>query len=206
MPIETDRDFVGYGPHPPHPRWPDGARLALNFVINVEEGSEPSIGDGDGYSESSLTEMPDSPVPIGERDLAAESMFEYGSRVGFWRCHRLFSEREMTLTIFGCALAMERNPAIVAAIKQSGYDVCAHGVRWVNHCLLDEDEERRQISDGVARIGVVMGERPLGWYCRSTPSVNTRRILVEDGGFLYDSNYYGEELPFGSSTTVTNIW
>lgn len=190
------RDFVGYGPEPPNPAWSQGARLALNFVINVEEGAEPSIADGDGYTESRLTEVSESPVAAGQRDLAAESMFEFGSRVGFWRLHRLFREREMPVTVFGCAVALERNPAIAEAVRRAGWDVCCHGLRWVEHYKLDEAEERRQIADAVARIEKAVGERPLGWYCRYGPSVNTRRLLVEEGGFVYDSDAYNDELPY----------
>ncbi|MCP5149622.1 MAG: allantoinase PuuE [Ectothiorhodospiraceae bacterium] len=190
------RDFVGYGRNPPDPRWPGGARLALNFVINVEEGSEASIADGDGFTEARLTEVPASPVPHGERDLGAESMFEYGSRVGFWRLHRLFRERDMPVTPFVCARALERNPAIAAAIRDAGWDICGHGLRWVEHYRLDEDEERRQIHEAVASIERSVGRRPLGWYCRYAPSVNTRRLLAEEGGFLYDSDAYNDELPY----------
>jgi len=190
------RDLTGYGAAPPHPQWPDGARLALNFVLNYEEGSEYSLADGDGFSEASLTEMPASPVPHGERDLAAESMFEYGSRVGFWRLLRLFEERGLPATIFGCALALERNPPAVQAIGDAGFDVCCHGWRWVEHYRLRADEEREHIARAVATLTTLFGERPLGWYCRTGPSTNTRRLLVEEGGFLYDSDAYNDELPY----------
>ena len=190
------RDLVGYGPRPPDPRWPDGARLALNFVINYEEGSEPSIEDGDGLSEARLTETAQSPVPRGERDLAAESMFEYGSRVGFWRLKRLFDERELPFTLFACALALERNPAAAAVVREDGIDVCCHGWRWVEAFRLTEDEEREQIRRAVASLERTVGRRPEGWYCRYGPSINTRRLLVEEGGFLYDSDAYNDELPY----------
>lgn len=188
------RDFVGYGPNPPHARWPGDARLALNLVVNYEEGSEPSIPDGDERSETGLTEG--GAVEGLGRDLAAESMFEYGSRVGFWRVARILSERDLTATIMGCALALERNPAACAYIRERGFDVCAHGWRWERHQLLSEADERQRIARTVEAIEQAIGTRPLGWYCRYGPSVNTRRLVVEEGGFLYDSDAYNDELPY----------
>jgi allantoinase len=193
---EFARDLVGYGPNPPDPQWPGGARLAVNFVLNFEEGSEYSFGNGDGRSEVSLTEMPASPVPAGERDLAAESMFEYGSRVGFWRIMRVFAERELPMTIFGCALALERNPQAAQAIVAAGHDICCHGWRWVEHFRLGEAEERQHIRRAIESLERTVGERPLGWYCRYGPSVNTRRLVIEEGGFLYDSDAYNDDLPY----------
>jgi allantoinase len=193
---DGERDLIGYGRTPPQADWPDGARVALNFVLNVEEGSEYSVGNGDGFSEATLTEVAESWVPRGERDLAAESMFEYGSRVGVWRVLRLFRERGLPLTVFGCAMAIERNPELGAAIREAGYDVCCHGWRWVEHYRLSEAEEREHIARAVASLQRTVGERPLGWYCRYGPSVNTRRLLVEEGGFLYDSDTYNDELPY----------
>ena len=137
-PRSLERDLIGYGSNPPNPRWPGGARLALNFVLNYEEGSEYSMMDGDGVSDAALAEMASVAVPRGERDLAAESMFEYGSRVGFWRLHRIFQERGLPMTVFACALALERNPPAAQAIKAAGYDICCHGWRWVEHFKLDE--------------------------------------------------------------------
>jgi putative urate catabolism protein len=189
-----DRDFVGYGANPPHPRWPGNARIALNFVLNYEEGSEPSIGDGDEVSESALTEG--GAGGFSGRDLAAESMFEYGSRVGFWRITRLLSERGMPATVYGCALALERNPEVAQAIRDLKYDVCAHGWRWERHQLLSEDEERERIRRTVQSITETTGERPYGWYCRYGAGINTRRLLMEEGGFLYDSDAYNDELPY----------
>ncbi len=190
------RDFVGYGPNPPDPRWPGGARLALNFVINVEEGSEASAQEGDGRSEFGLTELAGSDPGIKGRDLAAEGMFEYGSRVGLWRIMRLFRERGVPLTVFGCAQALERNLPAAEAIAKSGFDVCCHGLRWIKHPDLSESEERDHLRAAVASLTRTLGARPLGWYCRYTPSVNTRRLLVEEGGFLYDSDAYNDELPY----------
>ncbi|MBN8750304.1 MAG: allantoinase PuuE [Variovorax sp.] len=190
------RDFVGYGRNPPNPRWPGHARLALNFVLNYEEGSEPSLQDGEAATETWFTEASGLSSGVEGRDLAAEGLFEYGSRVGFWRILRLLQERQMPATIYGCALALERNPEACDAIRESGFDVCSHGWRWIKHYLLSEDEEREHIRRAVASIERTVGERPQGWYCRYSPSVNTRRLLKEEGGFLYDSDYYGDELPF----------
>jgi peptidoglycan/xylan/chitin deacetylase (PgdA/CDA1 family) len=168
--------------------------LALNFVLNVEEGSEPSVPDGDGYTENRLT---DSTLDLGStRDLAAEGLFEHGSRAGFWRVTRAFAERSLPLTMFACALALERSPAITIAIVDGGHDVCSHGYRWINHRTLEEATERDQIAKAVASFRRTLGYQPPGWYCRYGPSVNTRRLLVEHGGFTYDSDAYNDDLPY----------
>ena len=194
--MEYQRDLVGYGAKPPDPKWPGGARLALNFVINYEEGSEANILDGETFTETGLTEGSTAQFPAGARNLAAESMFEYGSRVGFWRLMRLFEVHDMPVTIFGCALALERNQDAAIAIRNAGYDVCCHGWRWVEHFLLSKEVEREHIHRAVASLQKTIGERPLGWYCRYAPSENTRQLLVEEGGFLYDSDAYNDELPY----------
>ena len=150
MTYQVKRDFIGYGANPPDPHWPGGAKVAVNFVMNYEEGSEPSFELGDGRTEAGLTEAhPASQVKSG-RDLAAEGMFEYGSRVGVWRLMRLFQERGLPMTVFGCALALERNPEAAAAIRAAGYDVCSHGWRWVKHFELSEAEEREHIAKVLA--------------------------------------------------------
>ena len=190
------RDFVGHGPEPPHAAWPNGARVAVQFVINYEEGSEHSIPDGDGRVEKGLAEVAGGRVPEGVRDLAMESMYEYGSRAGIWRLFRIFGERQMPLTVFACALALEQNPAVAEAIAKAGYDICCHGWRWTEHFLLEEDDERDQIARAVESIEHLMGSPPLGWYCRYGPGVNTRRLLVEHGGFRYDSDSYADDLPY----------
>jgi allantoinase len=190
------RDLTGYGPTPPDPRWLHGARLALQLVVNYEEGSEYTILDGDDRTETGLAESPGGRGPKGARDLAMESMYEYGSRVGFWRLLRLFTERKMPITVFACALALERNPAAARAIVEAGFDICCHGWRWVEHFHLSEAEEREHIRRAVESLAKTTGSRPLGWYCRYGPSVNTRRLLVEEGGFLYDSDAYNDELPY----------
>jgi allantoinase len=196
MALSLQRDFTGYGATPPDPKWPNGARLALNFVLNYEEGSEYSIGDGDGLSDAGLVELPNSSVPLGERDLAAESMFEYGSRVGFWRLMRIFAGRDLPMTVYACALALERNLPAAEAIKAAEHDICCHGWRWIEHYKLSEDQERQHIKLAIESLKKTMGDRPYGWYCRYGPSVNTRRLLMEEGGFLYDSDSYNDELPY----------
>jgi peptidoglycan/xylan/chitin deacetylase (PgdA/CDA1 family) len=190
------RDLVGYGRSPPNPRWPGDARLAINFVLNIEEGSEYSIDNGDGFAEASVTEFDESYVPRGERDLAAESMFEYGSRVGVWRVLRLFEQYGLPLTLNACALAVERHAELAAAIREKNYDICCHGFRWVDHFLLSVEEERRHIAMAIDSLQRSIGRRPLGWCCRTGPSIHTRQLLVESGGFLYDSDVYNDELPY----------
>jgi peptidoglycan/xylan/chitin deacetylase (PgdA/CDA1 family) len=188
------RDFVGYGRCPPNPYWPGGARLAVNIVVNYEEGSEASFADGDGETESGLTEGGAGGF-VG-RDLAAESMFEYGSRVGIWRVLRLLQERNLPATAFACALALERNPAVAQAIRESDIDVCSHGRRWVRAQRLTQEEEAVEIKRAFESITATTGRPPAGWYCRYAPTVHTRRLLVEHGGFLYDSDAYNDELPY----------
>jgi peptidoglycan/xylan/chitin deacetylase (PgdA/CDA1 family) len=196
MPWETQRDFIGYGGRWPDPRWPGGAKVAVNFVLNVEEGSEYSVQDGDGFSETTLSEGHGrNQIPRG-RDLGAESLFEYGSRVGAWRVLRLFAERGLPMTMFACALALERNPPLAAAIRESGHDLCGHGWRWEKHFELEEAEERAHIARAVESFRRTLGTPPAGWYCRYAPSVNTRRLLMEHDCLLYDSDHYGDELPF----------
>ena len=190
------RDFVGYGGNPPNPNWPGKARLALNFVLNFEEGSEPNQLDGDGKTEVGHTDSPASPVPLDRRDLAAESMFEYGARVGFWRIHRMFQERKIPYTVFACAMAIERNPPAAAAIREAGLDVCCHGWRWIEHFKLSEEEEREHIARAVKSLEKTLGKKPDGWYCRYGPSESTRKLVVEHGGFLYDSDAYNDDLPY----------
>jgi peptidoglycan/xylan/chitin deacetylase (PgdA/CDA1 family) len=152
--------------------------------------------DRDGVSDAALTELTAAAVPRGERDLAAESMFEYGSRVGFWRLMRLFAERDLPMTIYACALALERNRPAAEAITAAGHDICCHGWRWVEHFKLDEATERDHIRRAVTSLQHTLGSRPLGWYCRYGPSINTRRLLMEEGGFLYDSDSYNDDLPY----------
>jgi len=190
------RDFVGYGASPPDPNWPGGARLAVQIVMNYEEGSEYAIGEGDGVSETYLTEVPGATLGPGKRDLIVESVYEYGSRVGFWRLMRLFAERDLAITVFGAALALERNPPAAAAIRAAGHEVCCHGWRWIGFQNMAESEEREQMRRAVESLERSIGVRPYGWYCRYAPSLNTRRLVVEEGGFLYDSDVYNDDLPY----------
>lgn len=190
------RDFVGYGPNPPQARWPGGARIAVQVAINYEEGAECSVADGDGRNEAGLAETVGGRLPPGRRDLAFESLYEYGSRVGIWRLLELFHRRSIPVTMFGCAVAFERNPAVAAAVREAGHDVCCHGWRWIEPFRLDEAEEREHIARAVASLTGTTGQRPLGWYSRFGPSEHTRRLLVEEGGFLYDADAYNDELPY----------
>ena len=190
------RDFVGYADDPPRVRWPNNARVVLQFALNYEEGSEASILDGDGRNETGLTEAVGGRTPAGVRDLAFESLYEYGSRVGIWRIFDQFNVRNLPLTLFGCAMALERNPKVAEFVARHDYDVCCHGWRWVEPFRLNESEEREHIARAVESIRRLTGQRPRGWYCRYGAGENTRRLLVEEGGFLYDSDAYNDELPY----------
>ena len=190
------RDMIGYGADPPDPKWPKNARLAVQIVMNYEEGSEYSIPDGDGTSEMYLTEVPGATLGPGKRDLIVESVYEYGSRAGFWRLMRMFAQRDIKVTVFGAALALERNPEAARAIREAGHEVCSHGNRWVGFQNMPEEEEREQMRLAVESIARTIGQRPQGWYCRYAPSENTRRLVVEEGGFLYDSDAYNDDLPY----------
>jgi len=190
------RDLIGYGAHPPHAAWPNGARIALQIVMNYEEGSEYSIPDGDGISETYLTEVPGATLGPDKRDLIVESIYEYGSRAGFWRLMRMFAERKIHVTVFGAALALERNPDAARAIVAAEHEVCSHGWRWVGFQNMSIEQEREEMARAVASIERTIGQRPLGWYCRYAPSDNTRRLVVEEGGFLYDSDAYNDDLPY----------
>jgi putative urate catabolism protein len=190
------RDLIGYGAHPPNAAWPNGARVAVQIVMNYEEGSEYSIPDGDGISETYLTEVPGATLGPDKRDLIVESIYEYGSRAGFWRLMRMFAERKMHVTVFGAALALERNPDAARAIVEAQHEVCSHGWRWVGFQNMSIEQEREEMQRAIASIEKTIGQRPLGWYCRYAPSENTRKLVVEDGGFLYDSDAYNDDLPY----------
>jgi peptidoglycan/xylan/chitin deacetylase (PgdA/CDA1 family) len=188
------RDYVGYGRHLPKVVWPNGASVAVNIIVNYEEGSEYSKAAGDGRNEG-LTEIPYFLGPE-YRDLAAESVYEYGSRAGNWRLMRLFDEYGIKTTYFAAAIALERNPEVGEWIKESGHEPCSHGWRWEEHWLLDRDTERQHIQWAIQSIEKTCGQRPLGWYCRYGPSVNTRELIVEEGGFTYDADAYNDDLPY----------
>lgn len=196
MKASNERDFVGYGRTPPDPRWPNGGRLALVVVLNVEEGAEPSIPDGDDATETALTDGVREEVPAGMRDFVAESLFEYGSRVGFWRIVNLMRERGLPLTVNACAQALSCNPQIANAIKEFGFDICCHGDRFVRHFLLSEEQERETIARSVVGFEQTIGRRPIGWQSRYSPSQNTRALLVKHGGFLYNSDSYADDWPY----------
>jgi peptidoglycan/xylan/chitin deacetylase (PgdA/CDA1 family) len=194
----VDRDFEGYGGTPPNANWPNNARIAVNIVINFEEGSEPSVPDGDTDSETGLIET--GGKAFSGRDLAAESMFEYGSRAGFWRLLKTLQHYNSPVTFFACSEALARNPRIAHAVRegaQSGiYDLCGHGARWERHQGMSLEKERAVIASAYDKIEALTGSAPLGWYCRYAPTENTRRIVVEHGGFLYDSDAYNDDLPY----------
>ena len=188
------RDLVGYGRHAPKVRWPNGASLALNLAVNVEEGSEYSKAEGDDRHES-LAEIPYT-MPTEYRDLDVESVFEYGSRAGVWRLLRLFDEYGIKTTIYACAVALERNPEVGPWIREAGHEPCSHGWRWEEPWLLSREEEREHMQWAIESIERTCGKRPVGWFCRYGPSVNTRELLVDEGGFLYDSDAFNDDLPY----------
>jgi putative urate catabolism protein len=191
----TRRDLVGYGEHPPDPRWPGGARVALSLVLNYEEGGESTPLEGDPASEAFLHEVIGAPPTVGRRNLNTESMFEFGSRAGFWRVHRLLTGHAVPVTVFAVGQALERNPAAAGAMIDAGWEVASHGWRWIDHGEMTEDEEREQMHRSIAAIERVCGTRPVGWYT-GRGSEATRRLVVEKGGFLYDSDSYADELPY----------
>jgi putative urate catabolism protein len=198
----SGRDLVGYGASPPDPQWPGGARLALSFVLNYEEGGENTPLEGDPASEAFLHEVVGAPPTIGRRNLNTESMFEFGSRAGFWRVHRIFWKHGLPLTVFAVAQALERNPEAAQAMVDVGWEVASHGWRWIDYGEFSEDEERVHMQRAIEAIERVCGVRPVGWYTgRGTE--NTRRLVVEEGGFLYDSDDYSDELPYWAEVAGT---
>ena len=191
------RDLAGYGPQPPQVRWPNGARIAVSLVVNYEEGAEYSTLDGDGHHETN-GEVP-SPIPAGERDLANESFFQYGSRAGVWRILRELDRFSVPATFYCCALALERNPRVGPEIVSRGHEVFGHGFRWEDSHRMTREQERESIARTVESLRRTTGRRPLGWYVRYGPSVNTRELVVEEGGFEYDSMAYDDDLPYYTS-------
>ena len=189
------RDLVGYGKKPPDPKWPGGARLALSFVLNYEEGGERTPPEGDSESEAFLHEVVGAPPTIGRRNLNTESMFEYGSRAGFWRVHRIFMRHRLPLTVYAVGQAVARNPAAGRAMIDAGWEVASHGWRWIDYADSPESEERDHMRRSIQAIERACGRRPVGWYTGRV-SENTRRLVVEEGGFLYDSDSYADELPY----------
>jgi putative urate catabolism protein len=189
------RDMVGYGAHPPHADWPGNAKIAVQFVINYEEGAERSVEHGDAGSEAFLSEMVGAQSHAGARSMSMESLYEYGSRAGFWRLHRLFSSRGAPVTVFGVATALATNPEAVAAMQASGWEIASHGLRWIDYQDAPEAAERAHVAQAIALHTQVTGARPLGWYQGRT-SPNTARIVAEEGGFLYDADSYADDLPY----------
>ena len=188
------RDLIGYGRTPPHPQWPGGARIAVQFVLNFEEGSENSVLHGDAASETFLSEMY-SPQAFPMRHQSIESLYEYGTRAGFWRVLRLFESRGLPLTIFGVAMALARHPEALAACRELGHEIACHGLRWINYQLIDEATERAHMAEAVSILRDLTGESPQGWYTgRDSP--NTRRLVVEHEGFVYDADSYADDLPY----------
>ncbi len=192
---DLPRDLIGYGRNPPHANWPGGAKIAVQLVVNYEEGGENSVLYGDKGSEAFLSEMVGAQSQQGARAMAMESLYEYGSRAGFWRLHRLFEEFGMPVTVFGVASAMEKNPEAVAAMLEAKWEVATHGYRWIDYQRVPEETEREHIAKAVEVHKKLTGERPLGWYQGRT-SPNTARLVAEEGGFVYDADSYADDLPY----------
>ena len=189
------RDMVGYGASPPDPKWPGGARIAVQIVVNYEEGAENCILHGDEASEAFLSESVSAQPLRGVRNMNMESVYEFGSRAGFWRLHRRLTERRVPVTVFGVAMALARNPEAVAAMNEAAWEIASHGYRWIDYQFFDEPTERAHLRKAIDIHGRVAGSRPLGWYLGRV-SPNTRRLVMEDGGFLYDADSYADELPY----------
>ncbi len=196
------RDLVGYGRNPPQAQWPNRARIAVQFVLNYEEGGENCVLHGDGGSEQFLSEIIGA-ASYPDRHLSMESIYEYGSRVGGWRILREFERRGLPLTVFGVAMAMQRHPEFVQACVELGHEIASHGWRWIHYQNIPEDVEREHLERAVAIQRQLTGAAPLGWYTgRDSP--NTRRLVVEHGGFEYDSDYYGDDLPFWTEVELSD--
>jgi len=193
--MQYPRDMIGYGAKVPKAGWPRRARLALQFVLNYEEGGESSILHGDKTSEAFLSEIVAAQPLEGVRHMSVESLYEYGSRVGVWRLLELFRNHHVPLTVFGVAMALERNPGVVEAFLKAGHEIASHGWRWINYQYVPLEVERSHMQRAIEIQKKLTGERPLGWYTGRT-SPNTRRLVVEDGGFLYDADDYNDELPW----------
>ena len=196
------RDLQGYGPKPPHAQWPNRARIAVQFVLNYEEGGENCVLHGDAGSEQFLSEMAN-PASYPDRHISMEGIYEYGSRAGVWRILREFEQRGLPLTVFGVSMALERYPELVQACQQLGHEIACHGWRWIHYQNLPESVEREHMARGMEILTRLMGERPLGWYTgRDSP--NTRRLVADFGGFAYDADYYGDDLPFWMEVRKTD--
>ncbi|MEK9760601.1 MAG: polysaccharide deacetylase family protein, partial [Candidatus Puniceispirillum sp.] len=194
------RDLVGYGPTPPNAAWPNGARVAVQFVLNYEEGAENCILHGDPASEVFLSEIIGAAAFDGARHMSMESIYEYGSRAGVWRILDLFRQRQLPLTVFAVAMAAARHPAVIETALADGHEIAAHGYRWINYHGMPIAEERAHMQQAIETLTAVCGTRPLGWYTGRT-SQNTRTLVAEDGGFVYDADDYSDDLPFWSRMT-----
>ena len=189
------RDLAGYGANPPQVTWPDNARIAVQFVINYEEGAENCVLHGDESSEAFLSEIVGASAYPGQRHMNMESIYEYGARAGFWRLHRLFKDRKMPVTVFGVAMALQRNPAVVDAMWEADWEIASHGYRWIDYQFVDEPTEREHMQKAIEIHRDVTGERPLGWYLgRCSP--NSHRMAAEEGGFVYNADSYADDLPY----------
>ncbi len=192
---EYPRDLAGYGENPPQVTWPDNARIAVQFVINYEEGAENCVLHGDDSSEAFLSEIVGASAYPGQRHMNMESIYEYGARAGFWRLHRLFRDRKMPVTVFGVAMALQRNPAVVDAMWEADWEIASHGYRWIDYQFVDEPTEREHMRKAIEIHREVTGERPLGWYLgRCSP--NSHRLAAEEGGFVYNADSYADDLPY----------
>lgn len=203
------RDLVGYSAQPPHAQWPQQARIAVQFVLNYEEGGENSVLHGNAGSEQFLSEM-FNPPSYADRHMSMEGIYEYGSRAGVWRILREFEQRQLPLTVFAVTTALERHPELAAHLVAQGHEITCHGLQWINYQTIPEALEREHLHEAIERLQKCIGYRPLGWYTgRDSP--NTRKLLVEEGGFLYDSDYYGDDLPLwmqiqrGDGSTVPHL-
>lgn len=196
------RDLIGYGRNPPHARWPGQARIAVQFVLNYEEGGENNVLHGDAASETFLSEIIGAQA-FPMRHMSMESLYEYGSRAGLWRLLRMFEARNMPLTVFGVAMALKRNPEAVAAFRQLGHEIACHGLKWMSYQNADIDLERAHMAEAVQILRELTGQAPLGWYTgRDSP--NTRALVIEHGGFAYDADHYGDDLPFYASVSTAD--
>ena len=196
------RDLIGYGKQPPQADWPDRARIAVQFVLNYEEGGENSVLHGDNASEQFLSEIVGAPA-YAARHMSMESVYEYGSRAGVWRILREFERRQLHITVFGVSMALERHPELTTALLELGHEIACHGWRWIHYQNVDEATEREHLKTAVDIFKRISGYAPTGWYTgRDSP--NTRRLVVEHGGFIYDSDYYGDDLPFWTEVTTSH--
>ena len=202
MTADYPRDLIGYGPNPPRANWPGNARIAVQFVLNYEEGGESNVLHGDEYSEQFLSEIIGA-APYQDRHMSMESIYEYGSRVGVWRILREFQRRNLPLTVFAVATALQRHPDLTAEFQRLGHEIACHGLKWIHYQNVGIDIEREHMREAVKVFQELTGEHPLGWYTgRDSP--NTRSLVVEHGGFLYDSDNYGDDLPFWTQVDLPN--